>query len=66
MRIDYTSVTAADLLRWIERTHPTGGTGNCLCPTCEAYGVICHAVGEITQRRAAAQERIATTMAGNR
>ncbi len=56
---NYASVTAADLLRWIERTHPVGGSGNCLCATCEAYGVICYATGQITERRPAVQERLA-------
>jgi hypothetical protein len=56
---DYTKITADDLLRYIDRTHPVGGKGNCLCSTCEAYGIICHAVGVITNRRAEVQRELA-------
>jgi hypothetical protein len=56
---DYMNVTADDLLRYINRTHPMGGKGNCLCSTCEAYGIICHAVGVITNRRAEVQRELA-------
>jgi hypothetical protein len=62
MSANYASVTAADLLRYIESTHPVGGNGNCLCATCEAYGIICHAAGEISRRRAEAQQRLADAM----
>ena len=55
---NYMKVTADDLLRYIDRTHPVGAQ-NCLCSTCEAYGIICHAVGVITNRRAEVQRELA-------
>ena len=56
---DYMKVTADDLLRYINRTHPVGGKGNCLCLTCETYGFICHTVGVISNRRAEVQRELA-------
>lgn len=59
MSTEYSRVTAEDLLRYIDRTHPMGGKGNCLCSTCEAYGIICHAVGVIQRRREVVKQEIA-------
>ena len=59
MNIEYSKVTAEDVLRYIDRTHPVGGKGNCLCSICEAYGIICHAVGKIQKRREEVRKEIA-------
>lgn len=59
MSIEYSRVTAEDLLRYIDRTHPVGGKGNCLCSTCEAYGIICYATAQIQNRREEVRKEIA-------
>lgn len=50
--IRYDEVTAQQLLNWIDKDHPVGGKGNCLCPECEAYGWICYIAAKVGREKA--------------